>query len=132
VRSTTRTPLSDTLRAKAPLVHGRLCAEYGAPIPFFRDLDPLSDLVSSLLSHRTRNADFGRAFKHLRARFADWPSVRDAPTPENVWCWTFARSGTSGWADHEGDRPSGQSVVIRLRGTNKMTAGIEFANISMH
>ena len=29
----------------------------------FHDLDPLSELVSSLLSHRTRNADSGRAFK---------------------------------------------------------------------
>ena len=82
MRSTTTPPLSDTLRAKAMLVHDRLCEEYGAPIPFFHDLDPLSELVSSLLSHRTRNADSGRAFQQLRARFADWPSVRDAPTPE--------------------------------------------------
>ena len=80
--SSTTAPLSDTLRAKALLVHDRLCAEYGAPIPFFHDLDPMSELVSSLLSHRTRNADSGRAFKQLRARFADWPSVRDAPKAE--------------------------------------------------
>ena len=83
MRTTTAPPaLSDTLRARAMLVHDRLCAEYGAPIPFFHDLDPLSELVSSLLSHRTRNADSGRAFKQLRARFADWPAVRDAPTAE--------------------------------------------------
>ena len=73
---------SDALKARARLVHERLCAEYGCPIPFFHDLDPLSELVSSLLSHRTRNADSGRAFKSLRARFPDWPSVRDAPTSE--------------------------------------------------
>jgi endonuclease-3 len=42
----------------------------------------LSELVSSLLSHRTRNADSGRAFQQLRVRFADWPSVRDATTAE--------------------------------------------------
>ena len=82
MRSTTTAPPSDTLRAKALLVHDRLSEEYGAPIPFFHDLDPLSELVSSLLSHRTRNADSGRAFKQLRARFANWPSVRDAPTAE--------------------------------------------------
>ncbi|WP_435022456.1 endonuclease III domain-containing protein [Tundrisphaera sp. TA3] len=64
------------------LVNDRLCAEYDAPIPFFHDFDPMSELVSSLLSHRTRNADSGRAFKQLRARFADWPAVRDAPTAE--------------------------------------------------
>jgi endonuclease-3 len=82
VRTSTTAPLSDTLKARALLVNDRLCEEYGAPIPFFHDLDPLSELVSSLLSHRTRNADSGRAFKALRARFADWPSVRDAPTAE--------------------------------------------------
>ncbi len=82
MRTTTTVSPSESLLAKAMLVHDRLCAEYGAPIPFFHDLDPLSELVSSLLSHRTRNADSGRAFKQLRARFADWPAVRDAPTAE--------------------------------------------------
>ncbi len=72
----------DGLRAKALEIHRRLCRAYGCPIPYFHDLDPLSELVSSLLSHRTRNADSGRAFKQLRARFADWPAVRDAPTAE--------------------------------------------------
>ena len=79
---TTAITVPETLREKAMRVNDRLCVEYGAPIPFFHDLDPLSELVSSLLSHRTRNADSGRAFKQLRARFADWPAVRDAPTAE--------------------------------------------------
>jgi endonuclease-3 len=70
------------LRAKALLVHQRLCAAYGCPIAYFHELDPLSELVSSLLSHRTRNADSGRAFKALRRRFPDWEAVRDAPTAE--------------------------------------------------
>jgi endonuclease-3 len=35
--------------------------------------------VSSLLSHRTRNADSGRAFRSLKATFANWEAVRDAP-----------------------------------------------------
>jgi len=82
VRTTTTAPLTETIRQKAMLVHDRLCREYGAPIPFFHDFDPLSELVSSLLSHRTRNAESGRAFKQLRARFADWAAVRDAPTAE--------------------------------------------------
>src|SRR5689334_23843526 len=68
------------LRAKALEVHHRLCRAYGCPIPYFHELDPLSELVSSLLSHRTRNADSGRAFRELRARFDDWAAVRDAPT----------------------------------------------------
>ena len=83
VRRTAAPPqVSDELRAKALLVHERLCAAYGCPIAFFHDLDPLSELVSSLLSHRTKNRDSGRAFRQLRARFPTWPEVRDAPVGE--------------------------------------------------
>src|SRR4051812_47330040 len=67
------------LRAKVLLVHERLCAAYECPIAYFHNLDPLSELISSLLSHRTKNADSGRAFKELRRRFATWVAVRGAP-----------------------------------------------------
>ena len=70
------------LRQKVLLIHHRLCDAYGCPVRYFHDLDPLSELVSSLLSHRTKNADSGRAFRSLRERFANWESVRDAPTPD--------------------------------------------------
>jgi endonuclease-3 len=72
----------DALRDLALLVHDRLCAVYGCPIPYFHDLDPLSELVSSLLSHRTTNRSSGQAFRELRRRFADWQAVRDAPRAE--------------------------------------------------
>lgn len=72
----------NTLRVKAWMVHQMLCEEYRCPIRYFHEMDPLSELVSSMLSHRTRNADSGRAFKTLRARFATWDAVRDAPTPD--------------------------------------------------
>ncbi|GJE11766.1 MULTISPECIES: endonuclease III domain-containing protein [Methylobacterium] len=70
------------LAEKALAVHARLCPVYGCPIPYFHSLDPVSELVSSLLSHRTRNAESGRAFKALRARFPDWDTVIDADVPE--------------------------------------------------
>lgn len=70
------------LKAKALVIHERLCAVYGCPIPYFHTLDPVSELISSLLSHRTRNADSGRAFKALRARYADWRAMMHAPTEE--------------------------------------------------
>ena len=73
---------SDALRAKALEVHRRLGEEFGLPIPYFHSLDPLSELVSSLLSHRTRNAESGRAFKALRERFPDWADVIDADPAE--------------------------------------------------
>ncbi len=70
------------LKSKALAIHERLCEVYGCPIPYFHSLDPLSELISSLLSHRTRNADSGRAFKALRARYADWRALMNAPTEE--------------------------------------------------
>lgn len=75
-------PDLQNLKDKALAIHQRLCASYGCPIPYFHAFDPLSELMSSLLSHRTRNADSGRAFKALRARYADWDALMDAPTEE--------------------------------------------------
>jgi len=63
-------------------IHHRLCVAYQCPVAYFHSLDPLSELISSLLSHRTRNADSGRAFKALRGAYPDWAAVRDAPTAE--------------------------------------------------
>ena len=63
-------------------VHQRLSAVYGSQIKYFHDLDPLSELVSALLSHRTKNRDSGLAFSNLRNIFGSWENVRDAPTDE--------------------------------------------------
>lgn len=63
-------------------VHHRLSEIYGRQIKYFHDLDPLSELVSSLLSHRTRNSHSGQAFKNLKEKFGNWEAVRDAPTAE--------------------------------------------------
>jgi endonuclease III len=64
------------------LVHQRLTAVYGSGIKYFHDLDPLSELVSSLLSHRTRNAASGKAFRNLKDMFPSWEAVRDAPVQD--------------------------------------------------
>lgn len=74
--------IPDPLRELALLVHERLCAAYGCPIPYFHHLDPLSELVSSMLSHRTTNRGSGQAFRELRLRFPTWEAVRDAPTEQ--------------------------------------------------
>ena len=71
---------SENVTDKVVAIHQKLCVEYGCPIAYFHNLDPLSELVSSLLSHRTKNKDSGQAFKQLRAAFPDWESVRDANT----------------------------------------------------
>lgn len=69
----------ELLRTKVLWAHEKLCAEHQCPIAYFHELDPLSELVSSLLSHRTKNADSGAAFRELKNRFAHWEAVRDAP-----------------------------------------------------
>ena len=61
-------------------VHRRLCKVYGEQIKYFHDLDPLSELVSALLSHRTKNSESGKAFKNLISTFGSWEAVRDADT----------------------------------------------------
>jgi endonuclease III len=62
------------------LVHHRLSEVYGSSIKYFHDLDPLSELVSALLSHRTRNAQSARAFHNLRETYGSWEAVMAAPT----------------------------------------------------
>lgn len=63
-------------------VHERLSEIYGSGIKYFHDLDPLSELVSSFLSHRTRNSESGKAYTNLLQTFGTWEAVRDAPTAE--------------------------------------------------
>lgn len=75
-------PDENITREKLRIIHQRLCREYGCPVGYFHELTPLDELVSSLLSHRTRNSESGAAYKELRRRFVDWTAVRDAPTSE--------------------------------------------------
>jgi hypothetical protein len=66
------------LRTKMLEAHRRLCEEYRCPIAYFGALAPLAELVSALLSHRTKNADSARAFRTLRETLPIWEAVRDA------------------------------------------------------
>ena len=63
------------VEAKLLEVHARLCQLYECPIPHFHNLEPIDELISSLLSHRTKNADSGRAFRQLREQFPTWREV---------------------------------------------------------
>jgi endonuclease-3 len=80
-------------------VHARLCEEYGCPIPYFHSLDPLDELVSSLLSHRTKNADSSRAFRQLKAKFPTWDEVLKAPIEE-----IQAKVAPSTWPEQKAPR----------------------------
>lgn len=63
-------------------VHHRLSEVYGTQIAYFHDLDPLSELVSALLSHRTKNSNSGKAFHNLLNTFVNWENVLNAPTED--------------------------------------------------
>ena len=59
----------------------RLAEAYG-PLPYARRHPPVSELVTTLLSHSTTDANQERAFRTLRARFPTWDEVRRAPTAD--------------------------------------------------
>jgi endonuclease III len=96
------------LPQKAIATHERLCSVYGCPVPYFSNRDPLSELISALLSHRTKNADSHRAFQQLIQQFPTWEAVRDAPTAE-----VEQAIAASTWAEQKAPRIQ---QVLRLIG----------------
>jgi endonuclease-3 len=72
------------LAKRAPsiaVVDKRLSAAFGELQPP-RVWDPLDELILTILSQNTSDANSGRAFDALRFRFATWDEVADAPTQE--------------------------------------------------
>ncbi len=63
-------------------IHRRLLAVYGRP-QWRQPLQPLDELVSTILSQNTNDRNRDVAFEALKARFPTWEAVRDAP-PEEV------------------------------------------------
>jgi endonuclease-3 len=63
--------------AKSLQVHQRLLAAYGEPA-WCSDLDPVSQLVSTILSQNTNDLNRDLAYGRLRERFSTWELVRDA------------------------------------------------------
>jgi len=64
-------------------VHQKLLAAYGEPT-WRPHLDPVSELVSTILSQNTNDVNRDVAFDRLRARFATWEQVRDANGQEVI------------------------------------------------
>jgi len=65
-------------RARAALIHQRLIEVYG--LPTWRPwLDPVSEVVSTILSQNTNDGNRDLAFNRLRAVLPTWEAVRDAP-----------------------------------------------------
>jgi endonuclease III len=60
----------------------RALARADGPLPYARRHDPVSELVTTLLSHSTTDLNQERAFRTLRARLPTWEAVRAAPVSE--------------------------------------------------
>ena len=67
---------------KTALIHNRLLAAYGEP-RWRPHLDPVAELVSTILSQNTNDVNRDVAFDRLRERLPTWEGVRDAE-PEVV------------------------------------------------
>jgi len=59
-------------------IHSTLLAAYGDPV-WRNPLPAMDELISTILSQNTNDVNRDRAFEALRARFATWEEVRDAP-----------------------------------------------------
>jgi len=70
--------MPDNAAAKALETHRRLLAYYGEP-DLKERRDPLSELVVTILSQNTADANTARAYRSLRERFATWEEVLEAP-----------------------------------------------------
>src|SRR3954452_8787565 len=69
------------LVAKATTMYEHLMALHGFQ-PLVPRREPMHELISTILSHRTTGANEDRAYARMRARWPTWEEIRDAPTAE--------------------------------------------------
>ena len=86
------------LRTKIEAVHRQLLGAYGEP-RWRNPLPPLDELVSTILSQNTNDANRDRAFERLRDRLPTWEQVRDAPAQDVI-----EAVRTAGLANQKGPR----------------------------
>jgi endonuclease-3 len=85
-------------RVKTDEVHRRLLSAYGEPT-WRPHLDPVSELVSTILSQNTNDLNRDLAYGRLRERLPTWEQVRDAE-PDLV----IAAIRSAGLANQKGPR----------------------------
>lgn len=67
--------------ARVKAIHQALLGGYG-PRRWRKRLDPLSELIFTILSQNTSDVNRDRAYERLRSEFPTWEGVRDAPVEE--------------------------------------------------
>lgn len=66
------------LHARAMTIYRLLGETYGIK-PWHPRREPLHELISTILSHRTTGANEAKAFTALWERYGSWEAIRDAP-----------------------------------------------------
>lgn len=75
--------MADELKAKAMQVYELLVERYGA-VPLVPRRQPMHELISTILSHRTTQRNEAIAYDRMWKRFGSWQAIRDAPLPELI------------------------------------------------
>lgn len=70
--------IDDQLRAKTWEVYQRLVRAYGER-PLVPRREPMHELISTMLSHRTTQRNEALAYERMWQRFGSWEAIRDAP-----------------------------------------------------
>jgi endonuclease-3 len=92
------TDTGERLAKKTREVHRILLAEHGEPT-WRPHMDPVSELVSTILSQNTNDVNRDAAFDRLRSEFPTWEQVRDADTDAVI-----EAIRTAGLANQKGPR----------------------------
>ena len=71
----------EPLKAKIKEVYARLLQKYGE-IPLVPRREPMHELISTMLSHRTTQKNESMAFHSMWDHFGSWEAIRDAPVNE--------------------------------------------------
>ncbi len=75
--------MADDLKAKAQQVYDLLVERYGAQ-PLKPRRQPMHELISTILSHRTTQRNEALAYDRMWERFGSWEAIRDAPMKDLV------------------------------------------------
>jgi endonuclease III len=73
--------MAEAIEAKAREMYERLVAAYGHQ-PNVPRREPMHELISTILSHRTTQRNEDIAYRRMIDRFGSWEAIRDAPVEE--------------------------------------------------
>ena len=79
----TQTTTTEQLQAKALVVYERLLKTYGDH-PLVPRREPMRELISTILSHRTTHNNEEAAYNQMWERFGSWDGIRTAPLDQLI------------------------------------------------